>query len=59
MEETLNANQVTIKSVGSNMENQSKKYYDSLKEYEWSIMRRDDDPDPMEEYEFNIMHHED
>ena len=29
----------------------------SMDDYEWSIMHREDDPDPMEEYEWSIMSH--
>ena len=30
-----------------------------IDDYEWNIMQREDDPDPMEEYEFSIMRHDD
>lgn len=33
------------------------KEYDSMKEYEFSIMHREDDTDPMDDYEFSIMSH--
>lgn len=35
----------------------SKKEDEAMRDYEWSIMHREDDPDPMEEYEWSIMSH--